>query len=477
MPPQIDLARHYRPHAGQQKVHDAPARFKVLEVARRWGKSRLALFEMLKNYVEALDVPAPESLVPPWHAWVVCPSFPQARQTWNEMLSLIPRELVAPNGFHQNEMMVYLIGSEVRPWGFIEVKSANDPDSLQSVGLDFLWVNEAQDVGDRAFEKLLPTLRTPGRASRAVYEGIPSMYSDHWFRKMYVMAERGARDYVAFKATAFENPLLTPAQREEIEGDREVLTDAAWRRLYLAEFSASAGYFNNIDACIAGDLLPAPIPGPRYVAGLDLGRKIDASVLHVLDAVERKLVFHRSWDAGENWIIQREGIAHIAREWGLERLIMDATGMGGDIFTQELQEMGIPVEPFVITGGNGGSRDALLNTLAVAMERQTVSFPPVPSLLRQLRVFQYRKLPGGQYRAEAPPGEHDDEPFALALALMAADAPQAVMLLRGGLSRRYLPTQDEAMAGGVAGGGIGARIVAERRAERFRERNKGVALW
>jgi hypothetical protein len=470
--PNIDLSA-YTPHAGQIPFHASEARFKVVETARRFGKSRQALYEMLRRYAEDLSIPADPSLVPPWHGWIVVPSFPQARQTWNELLTLIPPTgLATPDQFHQNEMMVYLAGSEQRSWGFIEIKSGHDPENLQSVGLDFLWVNESQDISDRAFEKMLPTLRTPGRMSRAVYEGIPSMHADHWFRKMYVMAERGERpEYEAFKNTAFENPMLSKEQLEEIESDREVLTDAAWRRLYLAEFSASAGYFANIDACTAGDLLPSPIPGARYVAGLDLGRKVDASVLHIFDTLERKLVFHRSWDAGESWIIQREAITHICREWTVERLIMDATGMGGDIFSQELADMGLPVEPFII---NQQSREHLLNTTAVSLERQTVSFPPVGSLLRQLRAFQYRKTAGGNYRAEAPPGEHDDEVFALGLGLEACEPAQDVQIVRGSGSRKYLPTQAE--AGTRQFNSKGAKYMKQRQIDRARERQDRIGV-
>ena len=85
-----DLQSVYMPHDGQKNVHASNAKYKVLEVARRWGKSRAALFELLKTYIELLEVPAPPSLIPPFHAWIVCPSFPQSRQTWHELQAFIP---------------------------------------------------------------------------------------------------------------------------------------------------------------------------------------------------------------------------------------------------------------------------------------------------------------------------------------------------------------------------------------------------
>lgn len=464
--PSVDLASLYQPHILQKQLHDSDAKVKVLRWARRGGKSRSAYWDLLGTYLDSLEIKVPQSLVPPFHAWVVAPSYPQSRQVWTEIVSFTPPEFIAPGGIRQDDRMIYLKGSEGRPWGLLEVKSAHDPDTLQTAGLDYLWVTEAQDVSNRAFEKLAPTLRSPGRISKALYEGIPSLYRDHWFQRAFEAAE--TRDgWFSSTATYLDNPMLSETDRAEIEADREILPDRVFRRMYLAEFSEEAGYFRNISPCLAGDLLPEPIPGASYVAGLDLGRKMDASVFHIFDATERRVVFHATWDDGTNWVLQREHITRIARSWNISRLVVDATGMGGDIFTQELAEAGVPVEPFIITQQ---SREVLLQTLAVAMERETVHFPSVPSLMRQLRAFQFRKLPSGNFKAEAPPGEHDDEVFALALGLTACtDPPQIAAPIRSGYKSRYVPTQTEAETGGIPRS-AGARMMRDRKIRRIEER-------
>ena len=472
----LDLSEYYTPHAGQQRRHRSTAKRKVLRIGRRWGKSRWSLWEMQRRYVEALETPADSSLVPPWHAWIVCPSYPQARQVWNELISFLPTELIWPNGIHQDERMIYLRGNANRKWGLIEVKSAHDPDNLQTAGLDFLWVSEAQDVADRAFEKMLPMLTSPNRTGYAVYEGIPSLYATHWFERNFRQAEiDDSGTAQAFTATAFDNPYLTDEQLGDIESARDLLPDRAWRRMYLAEFSEDAGYFSNISACISGDIMSGPIPGAVYVAGMDLGRKVDPSVLFIMDAQERKVVYHYAWDQGADWVSQREGVARICREWGVTRLILDATGMGGDIFVSEMEEMRMPVEPYII--GSAASRDGLLQALVVALERRTISFPSVAPMLRQLRAFQYRRLPSGRFRAEAPEGEHDDEVFALALALEACDQPRDIMPRRSMFrDSRYVPTQGEAAEGTGPERGVGARIVRHRQLAKVRERQQEAGI-
>mgnify|MGYP003671797043 CR=1 FL=1 len=468
----LDLSQFYKPHVQQLHVHNSKAHVKTLRIGRRWGKSRFALWEMIDRWKESLELPEDDALVPGFHAWIVCPSFPQARQVWNELQAFIGQLGIVFNGnagFKQEEHYVELKPLGNRNYGLIEVKSAHNPDSLQTAGLDFLWVTESQDVSDRAFERLLPTLRSPGRMSYAVYEGIPSLYPTHWFERNYQAGLNGREGYESFSYTAFDNPLLDDQQKAEIEADKDLLPDRAWRRMYLAEFSEDAGYFSNISACIWGDELPGPLPGVDYVAGLDLGRKIDASVLTIMDSGERRIAHHVAWDIGADWVLQREGILRICKEWGLSRLVVDATGMGGDIFASELMEAGLPVEPFQITTG---SREILLQNLAVSLERQNVSFPKIDHLLRELRAFQFVRLPSGRYRPEAPSGEHDDEVFALALALTACiDPPALVEARRIRHQSNYAPTQEDAENGNNSVlRSNGARLMRQRKIDRIAAR-------
>ena len=453
----------YTPHEGQQEVHDKEAQIKVLNIGRRWGKSRCGLFEMLDNFNYACGVPLPGGLTPPWHAWVVVPAEPQGRQAWTEMMEFIPKDWVTD--YKQADGVIYLRGTEMRPWGMIELKSAYHPESLQSVGLDFLWGMECQDIPDEAFSKLMPTLRSPGRLKYALFEGIPSLWAGHWFAKLCAMAQRGRKGFYYKHATAFDNPLLTEEDKEEIRSDIDLLGEDAWKRMYMADSNVMAGYFKNLDACIAGDELVEPILGARYVGGLDLGRKLDPSVLLIMDAQERRVVYHRTWDMGESWKQQRQEIEFVGRKWGLERLVVDATSMGGDIFCEELRDVGLPVEQFVISRV---TRDELLKPLLIAIEREIIQYPNIPTLVRQLRAFQPRKLPGGGMRVEAPPGEHDDEVFALALALTACDPPDSKRIAQRGGSRRYVQTQAE--ANGQVPMSQGAKMMRERKTDRMRKR-------
>lgn len=463
------LSEVYTPHINQVPIHASKAKSKVFEMARRFGKSRSALFEMLDCYLESLSIPVTRDLQPPFHAWIITPSFPQSGQVWTELAAFIPDEWVARRLEEQKQIWLKGDVNGNRGYGLIEIKSAHDPENLQTAGLDFTWVTESQDISNRAFEKMKPMLISPGRMGRVVYEGIPSLYNEHWFWKIcdYAQTERArANDgYAYFHGTAYQNPMLTEDQLAEIEEDRLLLTDAAWRRLYLAERSESAGFFKNIDACTAGDLLPGPLPGGNYVAGLDLGRKHDASVLWIFDRSTRRALYHDRWDAGEDWAVQREGVVAACLSWNVESLKIDATGMGGDIFYQWLSEAGLPVEEYIF---NEASRLEMLNNLAVAMERETVSFPYEEHLARELRAFQFLRRGGGRPRPDHPEGEHDDEIFALGLGLLCCDEgiPGAMQAGVGG-AMSYFPASANGMTHSR-----GATMMADRRQTRMDERNQ-----
>jgi hypothetical protein len=454
----------YTPHSYQKAMHASTAKNKVMEVARRGGKSRSAFWELIDAWQEAQQKPVARSLVPPFNAWVVGPTDDQLGQAWDEANDFIPQAWVM--NARVDEMEIYLKGVPGRPWGKVSFKSAFNPNALQTQGLDFLWVTESQDISEQAYLRLLPMLTESGRMGRAVWEGIPALFKDHWFWRLCDLSQSGTNEnYAYFHWTAYQNPMLSQQMLEEIETHRELMTDTAWRRMYLAERSESAGFFKNLDRCTAGDLLIQPIPGATYAMGVDLGRRRDATVVWVLDTSKREGAYHARWTSESDWGAIRTEVGEIAQRFGVRSVKIDSTGMGGDMFYQDMLAANIPVEEYTL---NESSRRDLLNNLAVAMERETVHFAPVPELLREMRAFQYVKH-GNSYRPDHPDGEHDDEIFALALGLLACDPPSEVSTTAFRTSPiRYLPTQDE-----VNGGILRSRAGHNRHAaalERMRER-------
>jgi len=261
----------YEPYPWQRKMHRSPAKVKWVHAGRRSGKTRSALAEALELIGRAsrtpvtlssgLEVSAQEAgLEPEIHVWTVAPTDAQMIQIWHEMKAFIPEGLPydwsrqgnraggrgnRSGAWKEDQFHVrLLLPSGYRRKVFWELKTANNPEGLQTVGLDFLHVTEAQDIKEAAWHKVRPTLSSPFRFGRAVIEGIPPMSSMDWFARYFKSASTDPNERrEAFKATFRDNPNLTSAQRTEIEEDQANMPEHIWRRLYLAEQPEGRGQF------------------------------------------------------------------------------------------------------------------------------------------------------------------------------------------------------------------------------------------
>src|SRR5690554_3151365 len=140
-------------HAGQREVADHPARFKVLAAGRRWGKTRLGT-------LLCLDVALNGG-----RAWWVAPSYPMATVGWRGIKHLA-KQIPGITAREVDRLI------ELPSGGSIQVRSADNPDSLRGEGLDFLIIDEAAFVREEAWtEALRPALSD--RQGRAMIISTP----------------------------------------------------------------------------------------------------------------------------------------------------------------------------------------------------------------------------------------------------------------------------------------------------------------
>ncbi|MBN2305138.1 MAG: hypothetical protein JXQ72_11705, partial [Anaerolineae bacterium] len=156
---------------------------------------------------------------------------------------------------------------------------------------------------------------------------------------------------------------------------------------------------------------PGPVPGERYVMGVDWARAADFTCLAVMAAGSRRLVvLERFNEIG--WELQRGRLASLAATWNPSAIWAEANSIGGPNI-EALQAEGLPVIPFTTTASTKGP---LIESLALALERGELAILPDPVLLRELEAYTMTRRADGRYSYAAPPGEHDDTVIALALA-------------------------------------------------------------
>lgn len=385
------VVQGYTPHSSQWHLHQSPARFRILTCGRRWGKTFSCVAEMMKQALEH-----PRSL-----CWWVAPFHRQTQIAYR-----LAKRALKP--FIQRALSGDL-RLELKNGSVIEFRSAANYDSLRGEGVHFLVVDEAALVRREAWEEALrPTLTdTQGRA---IFISTPK--GRNWFYELYLRGNNPQYpEYQSFRFPTSSNPLIPKGEIEEV---RNTLPEAVFQQEYEAEFlDESAGVFRNISACIQGELEP-PKPGKVYVLGADLARKSDYTVLTVMDVNERKVVaFDRFNEV--RWQVQIERITQLARKYNDAQVIVDSTGLG-DVVEEALFQRGLNVEGFLFTPR---SKQQLVENLQILIERQDITFPDIPELVHELRIFQYEITKSGNFIFSAPQGGNDDCVMSLGLACWA----------------------------------------------------------
>ena len=438
----------YTPSPWQDNLHRNQSKRKWVWAGRRAGKGRAAIQEAISTVLEASKTKfivngedVTDTLVPEIHIWTVAPTKAQMRQVWNEMKAFIPRYMwkdysrAGGRGscWHEDE---YYVELEVRqPNGAFspdtvrrnvlwELRSADNPETLQTVGLDFLHIAESQDVKAVAWDKVEWVTESPGRMGRIFAEGIPPIARSHWFSRQFMYAENNpSLQNYAVRATSFDNMYLTEQQKKNIHDQKYTTAEWIWERMVMAKQpDVGGGFFRKIDEAARGTEIAKPREGHKYVAGLDLGKQVDPTVLIIKNRITRESV-HSMEMLKTDWVIQKEAIIAETKRWGCETVMMDSSGMGGDVLFDELLNLGVPVIGQKFTPQ---TKYQLFLNYAVALQNGTTSFPPEWSKLQmELDAIEVRQA-GLGYSFDHPNSPHDDWVDAEVLALMACDPAEAM---------------------------------------------------
>ena len=382
---ELKIERNF--HKAQREIHDSTARFRVVDAGRRFGKTRLGVWECLEVALHG------------GRAWWVAPSFPIAQVGWRP-LRRIGRNIPGTD-VRLAEMSVMIAnGGEVR------IRSADNPDSLRGEGLDFVVCDEFAFMKPEAWsEALRPALSD--KLGRALFIGTPRGRNHMW--ELYQRGVRGDDGYQSFSYPTASNPYI---QASEIEAARQELPELIFRQEYLAEFiDDSGGVFRRIQE--AARLLPldAPIQDHQYVAGVDVASSVDYTVVSILDASTHDMVHMDRFNRVDyNVLIDRLDAIH--KRWNCTAMKIEANSIGQPVIDQ-LYSRGLSIIPFMTTNA---TKQVIIQNLQAAFEHDELAIINDPILVNELLSFESKRNPSGSFSYSAPDGLHDDAVMSLAIA-------------------------------------------------------------
>lgn len=208
-----------------------------------------------------------------------------------------------------------------------------------------------------------------------------------------------------------------------VEEQRRRLPDSSFRRLFLNEWVAAEDRLvdeDDLAACVLLDGPQEPIVGRRYVIGLDVGLRRDATAAAVcsLDAEKRvRLDRLEVWEPTKG----REVELSVVQAWVEETArIYHGAVLVYDPYqavqlAQAVRRAGVRAVEFTFTASSVGR---LAVTLHQLLRDRRLVLPDDPGLLEELRNVRLRETSPGVLRLDHDPDKHDDRAVALGLAAL-----------------------------------------------------------
>jgi len=218
---------HQSPWPTQVEAHDSPARFKAIFAGSRYGKSKWGAAEVLADIMK-----------PNTRGWIVGPKYEQPSKEFRYIYDY----MVVKLGFRpKRELNIHYStpGPQVLifPWGSeVYTKSAENPESLLGEEVDWMILSEASRLPETVFDGYLRA-RLGSRKGRVIIPTTPHGYN--WiYKRFYIPAVEGDKDYFAKIVSVKENPLFS---KEEYEKAKKELPEDIFKEQYDGEFVAQTG--------------------------------------------------------------------------------------------------------------------------------------------------------------------------------------------------------------------------------------------
>jgi hypothetical protein len=200
-------------------VFHCPRRFRVVVAGRRFGKTELALAEIMRIAEK------PNQLI-----WYIGPTLDHAREIIWDRLKQVTRRLWAKSP-NESKLRIELTNGSI-----IVVKGGFKPDNLRGSGVDFVVLDEAADLKAGAWNKSLrPALAD--RKGRALFLGTPKG-RNHLFN-YFEFEQTDPDEWASFQFTSEQGGIVEQSELASIGRNMDA---NSFRQEMQAEFTALGDY-------------------------------------------------------------------------------------------------------------------------------------------------------------------------------------------------------------------------------------------
>lgn len=392
----------WKPHKGQKDVINNKERNIVICAGRRWGKSAVCGYVVARKFIqlwEELEAGKRDSI----KIWIVAPTYDLARKVYTELIKFLLKVEPKVRKYMTDRPAPQIKISE-SVW--IQCKSATEPQSLLGEELDLLVVDEAAVISKRIwFDYLIPTTMSKLRECQTFFISTPR--GKNWFYDLWLQAKETNS---AYHFTSLDGVSISQSEWNRIKAVSP--TDLFQQNFEATFLEEASTVFRGIRDIVDPNCLKEPEPGHQYLMGVDLAQINDYTVFFIADRANNQIVYKDRFQK-LSYPLQVKRILEVARKYNNAKIVLELNNVGVSI-ANTLQEEGARVEGFKTVGTiskdfeKKGSKQQVIEKLAVDIEHKNLRIPDWEVLLDELGSFGCEITPSGNIRYSAPEGYHDD---------------------------------------------------------------------
>lgn len=289
-----------------------------------------------------------------------------------------------------------------------------DGSNIRGYGTDLIIVDEAAFIKDEIFQEVLSPML-------AVGDGDFVLLSTPFGKKGFLYERFNDPKWYTQRVPTSANPMVSD---EFITEQRNNLSATQFKQEILGQFVESADSFftrEELMNCSTSGTVSRET-GITFLGADIAGQGDDSSVYVSIDSEGNIFNIESKSDAPLTDSMGR--IRELDSYYDYNKIMVDATGLGGGVVDQVKEDLGRKVEGFKFTNEK---KQSLYNTLKNQLQNEDIQFEYIPGkndmagnkMVNECLELEYSYTSTGKIRIEHPSGGHDDYPDALALAVWA----------------------------------------------------------
>jgi hypothetical protein len=258
---------------------------------------------------------------------------------------------------------------------------------------------------------------------REAWDYIRPILAENGGWAVFVFTPRGTNHAWELLQMAKSNPkwftqILTVDDTDVISKDSlaeekaQMPDDLFQQEFYCKFIDGASQFFRGIEKVIYTDPFEEPMPNHEYKLGTDLGKSNDYTVVTPFDLMTFKVGKQERFNQID-YNLQKSRIVSAYSRFNKPTMTIDSTGVG-DPISDDLSQDISNLERFTFTQK---SRMDLLTNLQLLIQQQKIKIPNDPTLIAELKSFEYDISDNGKIGARCDDNLHDDCVMSLALAV------------------------------------------------------------